>query len=95
MEEWDWILNVSPQNYNFSFNLLSFLCTLITLVILLQIDLQGLVAEEMEEDACQGPLTFCQRDGNDDSVACPHPQTVAGNEQGRDPHKRETQLPGP
>lgn len=39
-------------------------------------------------------LTLCQRDGDDHAVSCPHPETVSTNQQGRDPHKRESQLAG-
>lgn len=36
--------------------------------------------------------TFWQRDGDDDSVSCSHPQAAAGHHQSCDSHKGETQF---
>ena len=41
------------------------------------------------------PFDVRQRYGDDDPVARPHPQPVAGNEQGCDSDKRKSQLSGP
>lgn len=41
---------------------------------------------------CLGSLTLSQWDGDDDSIASAHPETVACYKQGRDAHEREAQL---
>lgn len=38
--------------------------------------------------------TFRQRDGDDDAVSCPHPESAAGHHQSRDSHKGEAQFTG-
>lgn len=57
--------------------------------VLLSFSSNSLYERKWEKMKCN---TFRQRNGDDDTVSCPHPQSAAGHHQSCDSHKREAQF---